>query len=257
MTSRAPPSVYDPGMNPTARAALLAGIASAAAITAATVAPWYYQPRTLTRAMQKRWGYGALFEVDTDEPLFALTFDDGPHPPYTDAVLDHLAAHDAKATFFCMGEQVERHPATYARILAEGHEVGNHFWDDRLGVTLTGEETVTSLERTEALLGDANPARLVRPASGFVRPEQRRLLDERGYQIVIGSAYTSDATNPPVSYMKWALKQMLEPGRIVILHDGRKHRRRTVDVLPDVLDEAARLGLRAVTVSDLVKAART
>ena len=76
------------------------------------------------------------------------------------------------------------------------------------------------------------------------------------YQIVIGSAYTSDATNPPVAYMKWALKQMLEPGRIVILHDGRKHRQRTVDVLPEVLDEAARLGLRAVTVSDLMKAAR-
>jgi len=243
-------------MNPIARAALLTGIASAAAVTAATVAPWYYQPRTLTRAMQKRWGYGALFEVDTDEPLFALTFDDGPHPPYTDAVLDALAAHDAKATFFCMGEQVERHPATYQRILAEGHEVGNHFWDDRTGVTLTAGETVASLERTAAILGDANPSRLVRPASGFIRAEQRRLLDERGYQIVIGSAYTSDPTNPPVSYMKWALKQMLEPGRIVILHDGRKHRQRTVDVLPDVLAEAARLGLRAVTVSDLIRAGR-
>ncbi len=244
-------------MNPTARAVLLAGIASAAAVTAATVAPWYYQPRTLTRAMQKRWGYGALFEVDTDEPLFALTFDDGPHPPYTDAVLDALAAHDAKATFFCMGEQIEKHPATFARIVADGHEAANHFWDDRTGVTLTADETVASLERTEVLLDGTNAARLVRPASGFIRAEQRRLLDERGYQIVIGSAYTSDATNPPVAYMKWALKQMLEPGRIVILHDGRKHRQRTVDVLPEVLDEAARLGLRAVTVSELMKAART
>ena len=244
-------------MNPVARAVLLAGLASAAAVTAATVAPWYYQPRTLTRAMQKRWGYGALFRVDTDQPLFALTFDDGPHPPYTDAVLDILAAYEAKATFFCMGEQVERHPATYARIVADGHEVANHFWDDRAGVTLTGAETVTSLERTEALLGGVNPSRLVRPASGFIRAEQRRLLDERGYQIVIGSAYTSDATYPPASYMKWALKQMLEPGRIVILHDGRKHRQRTVEVLPDVLAEASRLGLRAVTVSQLIEAART
>lgn len=243
-------------MNSLTRAALLTGIASAAAIAAATVAPWYYQPRTLTRAMQKRWGYGALFQVDTDEPLFALTFDDGPHPPYTDAVLDALAAHDAKATFFCMGEQIERHPATFARIIAEGHEVGNHFWDDRAGVTLTGDETVASLERTEALIEDANPARLVRPASGFIRAEQRRLLGERNYQIVIGSAYTSDATYPPASYMKWALKQMLEPGRIVILHDGRKHRQRTVEVLPDVLDAAARLGLSAVTVSQLMAAAR-
>lgn len=244
-------------MNSVARAALLAGLASAAAVAAATVAPWYYQPRTLTRAMQKRWGYGALFEVETEQPLFALTFDDGPHPPYTDAVLDALAAYNARATFFCMGEQIERHPATFARIVADGHEVANHFWDDRVGVTLTGDETVASLERTEALLEGVNPSRLVRPASGFIRAEQRRLLDERGYQIVIGSAYTSDATNPPVAYMKWALKQMLEPGRIVILHDGRKHRQRTVDVLPDLLDEASRLGLRAVTVSELVQSARS
>lgn len=249
--------VYDQRMNSLTRAALLTGVASAAALTAATVAPWYYQPRTLTRAMQKRWGYGALFEVDTHQPLFALTFDDGPHPPYTDAVLDTLAAYDAKATFFCMGQQIERHPATFARIVAEGHEAANHFWDGRLGVALTGQETVDSLERTEALLDGANPSRLVRPASGFVRPEQRRLLNERGYHIVIGSAYTSDPTNPPVAYMKWALKQMLEPGRIVILHDGRKHRQRTVDVLPDVLEEASRLGLRAVSVTELVEAAHT
>ena len=243
-------------MDTATRAILLAGGAAAAAGLAGLVAaPWYYQPRPLTRAMQRTWP-DVLFEVETDEPAFALTFDDGPHPPYTDAVLDTLAQYDAKATFFVMGEQVERYPDLFHRIVDEGHEVANHFYDDRATVWLPTEEIIESLERTERMLGDQNPSRLVRPASGFTRVATRELLRERGYTLVIGSAYTSDCTKPPRAYMRWAFRQMLEPGRILILHDGRKERSRTVDVLPDILQDALEAGLRPTTVSDLMARGR-
>lgn len=243
-------------MKPLTRAVLLGGGALAAAATALVAAPWYYQPRGLTRALQRTWD-DLVFDVDTDEPVFSLTFDDGPHPPYTDAVLDILDRYDAKATFFVMGEQIERHPETFRRIVEAGHQVGNHFYDGHPTVLLTAEQMLASLARTEALIGDANPARLVRPASGFLRPELRDVLLERGYRIVIGSAYTSDCTRPPRMYMRWAFRQMLEPGRIVILHDGRRERQRTVDVLPDILEAARDAGLRAVPVSTLLAMRRT
>lgn len=220
-------------------------------IAGLAAAPWYFQPRPLTRAMQRTWP-DIVFEVETSEPYFALTFDDGPHPPYTEAVLDTLAEHDARATFFVMGEQVERHPDLYRRILDEGHEVANHFFDDRPTLFLPDDQVLASLKRTEHILGQANPSRLVRPSSGIARVATREMLREEGYTLVIGSAYTSDCTRPPRAYMRWAFRQMLEPGRIVILHDGRKERSRTVDVLPGLLEDALAAGLQATTVTDLM-----
>ncbi len=239
------------------RGPLMAALAGGAAFTAVAAAPWYFQPRTMIHSFQ-RWGgkSGLLFEVETDDPVFALTFDDGPHPPFTDSVLDILADHNAHATFFVMGEQAERHPLLLERMVSEGHETANHFYDDRPTVALNDRDVLGSLRRTEALLGGQNRGRLVRPAGGLIRTNTLRRLTRHGYTTVLGSAYTSDPLLPPVSYMQWALMRMLEPGRIMILHDGRRDRRRTVETLPAVLEEAARLGLRAVTVSDLLTHAR-
>ncbi len=243
-------------MDSATRAILVAsGAAAAAGLAGLVAAPWYYQPRPLTRAMQRAWPE-VVFEVDTEQPAFALTFDDGPHPPYTEAVLDTLAQYGARATFFVMGEQVERHPALFRRIVDEGHEVANHFYDDRPTLFMSNQEVLESLERTEQILGAQNPSRLVRPSSGIAREATREMLRARGYTLVVGSAYTSDCTRPPRAYMRWAFRQMLEPGRILILHDGRKERSRTVDVLPAVLADALAAGLRPTTVSDLLSLGR-
>ena len=239
-------------MDAVTRMALVAGTATVAAGLAGLVAsPWFYQPRPFTRAMQRTWP-DVVFDVETDRPEIAITFDDGPHPPYTDAVLDTLAEYDARATFFLIGEQIERHPQTFERLITDGHEVANHFYDNRPTLLMRNKEVMDSLARTEELLGAQNPSRLVRPTSGISRSTTRELLRDRGYTVVIGSAYTSDCTNPPRAYMRWAFKQMLEPGRILILHDGRRDRQRTVDVLPFVLQQARSLGLKPVTVSELL-----
>jgi peptidoglycan-N-acetylglucosamine deacetylase len=236
-------------MNVGVTGALVAGAAGLAAGLVA--APWYYQPRPLTQAMQRAWP-DVVFEVETHEPVFALTFDDGPHDPYTGEVLDILDEFDATATFFVMGQQVERNPHLVERIAHDGHEVGNHFYDGRLAMLMSDEEAIASLEHTERLVAPFAETHLARPASGAARATTREAMRERGYTTVLGSAYTSDCTHPPRAYMRWAFRQMLEPGRILILHDGRRQRQRTVDVLPDILRSAGAQGLRAVSVSELL-----
>lgn len=243
-------------MGTTSRFAVIGGLLGGATLATGLVAPWFFQPRTLVRALRERVP-DILSSVETDRATFALTFDDGPHPPYTEAVLDLLAEHEARATFFLIGEQIEAHPHLVRRIIDEGHEVANHFYDDRPTATLSNQLMIESLERCEALLDGQNEARLVRPASAFIRPDSLALLRERGYTVVLGSAYCSDPANPPRAYMRWAFRQMLEAGRIVVLHDGRGDRQRTVDVLPDILQEAQRQGLEPGTVSALLAGAES
>ena len=67
-----------------------------------------------------------VVRLDTDQRIVALTYDDGPNPPYTDQVLDVLAKHDVKVTFFMIGNRIEKHPETVNRVIAEGHQIGNH-----------------------------------------------------------------------------------------------------------------------------------
>jgi peptidoglycan/xylan/chitin deacetylase (PgdA/CDA1 family) len=95
---------------------------------------------------------GVLFRVRTSEPLVALSFDDGPHPEFTPRVLEILQQHQARATFFLIGERAARRPALVDAILAAGHELGNHCWRDGPIVKLTDEDFARSLDQTAEVL---------------------------------------------------------------------------------------------------------
>jgi peptidoglycan/xylan/chitin deacetylase (PgdA/CDA1 family) len=196
-----------------------------------------------------------VWRVPTWAPLAALSFDDGPDPVYTPRVLDILARHGARATFFLIGENARRHPQLVARIRAEGHEVGNH--TDGRGATglMSMRRFSESLLRAEAALAlsDAEP-KLFRPGSGWIRPEQLDLAVRRGYTCVLGSAYAYDPQRPPAAYIRWAITRNLRPGTIVILHDAGGDRSNTVAALPEILEAGRAKGLRFVTVSELMAA---
>ena len=107
--------------------------------------------------------YGSTFAVATDERLMALTFDDGPDPEHTPRLLEVLARHGAKATFFMVGARAARHPELVARVAAEGHEIGNHGWDHPSLPALPSAAVAEQLERTRAVLAPHGQA-LMRPA---------------------------------------------------------------------------------------------
>jgi len=202
-----------------------------------------------------------VWRVETRQPVVALTFDDGPDPENTPLVLEILARHDARATFFLVGEHARQHPQLVERIRDAGHEIGNH--TDSLGTTffMSDARFEASLLRAEQTLGlhsaahpEGGPPRrkLFRPAGGTIRPSQAALVRRHGYAIVLGSSYAWDPAQPPATYIHWAIGKNLEPGAIAVLHDAKGNRANTIAALEGILSDGTAKGLRWVTLSELL-----
>jgi peptidoglycan-N-acetylglucosamine deacetylase len=195
---------------------------------------------------------GIVWEVKTAEPIVAITFDDGPDPRHTPQVLDLLARHQARATFFLIGAHASLHRALVSRIRSEGHEVGNHWIRNRTTLIASDEEFTEGLLKTNVLIGGARPT-FFRPPGGLIRPRHRRIAEEHGFTTVLGTAHPYDPSRPPAAYMRWLIRKNLQPGGVVILHDGGGgDRSRTLAALEGVLQDAETRGLRFVTLSELL-----
>lgn len=198
---------------------------------------------------------------DARETRVALTFDDGPHPRWTPAVLDLLRRHDARATFFVIGENVRRHPQILSRILAEGHEIGchgdSHAWTTPLQRPSRFEgEIRRCLESVRSAAG-VTP-RLFRPPIG-IRTVTHRTVTLRNDLVVVGMARRGGDTRRGIDPHAFARRfsARARPGEVLALHDGEEPRHAsprdaTVAALPGVLEALAARGLRSVTVSDLL-----
>jgi peptidoglycan-N-acetylglucosamine deacetylase len=202
-----------------------------------------------------------LYRVKTRRRLVALSFDDGPHPEHTPKVLDILERNGARATFFLIGDRAERHPQVVAAIRAGGHEVGNHYLYYRHGLMLSHSDgefarRLRQVERTLKLPEECGEApKLFRAPGGVARPSQLRRAREMGYTPALGSAYPHDPGHPPRWYLRWLITKNLAPGVIVILHDGIDDASGAICVLPEILEEGKRRGLRFVSIGELMEAA--
>jgi peptidoglycan-N-acetylglucosamine deacetylase len=193
-----------------------------------------------------------MYRVRTEHPLVALSFDDGPHPTFTPQVLEILEQHNAKATFFLIGERALRHPELVFRIKAAGHEVGNHYFKNGPTLRHSDADFLGYLYRTEKAIGRTGGLRLFRPPGGVASPRQLRLAQAHGYTCVLGSAYPHDPAHPPVWYIRWLIEKNLVPGTIVILHDGIPDSTRSLEALPHILAAGDARGLRFVSIGALV-----
>lgn len=200
---------------------------------------------------------GIVWRVDTDRPLAALSFDDGPDPVYTPQVLALLERHGARATFFLLGERAASRPDLLERLRREGHEIGNHYYPAGSALPHSTPLFGQHLARAERALGlQTADRKLFRPPGGLLWPSQLRLVRERGYTCVLGSAYPYDPQRPPAAYIRWLVVKNLAPGVIVILHDAGGERSNTLAALPGILSAASTKGLRLVSVGELLDAAR-
>jgi peptidoglycan/xylan/chitin deacetylase (PgdA/CDA1 family) len=191
------------------------------------------------------------------DPFVALTFDDGPNPPITDQVLDLLAEHDARATFFIIGQWVTRWPVTVARIVAEGHEIGNHTQTHQWG---TGDYDIAQPVIAAATPGPIRFARA--PAFDYESCGQSELIRTGKLQLVDADVNPSDwDCNDGAEIARRVLEHAsLAGGSVVDLHDGYDRDDRAVSLsrpqamlaaLPVILAGLKRRGLRAVRLSDM------
>lgn len=194
--------------------------------------------------------------VDVDGPYIAMTFDDGPHATLTPKLLDLLAAHHIKATFFVIGENVAAHPEIVARAAREGHEIGNHSWSHPKLGKMADAGVRRELQRTEDVIRAATGTRptLLRPPYGSITARQKHWIhDEFGYQMILWDVDPLDWKRPgPAAVCSRILKET-GPGSIILSHDIHPG---TIEAMPSTLDQLEAKGFKFVTVSELIGMAR-
>src|SRR6202047_5526552 len=121
------------------------------------------------------------FQANVDGPYIAMTFDDGPSPETTPRLLDILKQRNIKATFFMIGQNAERNPAIVKRILAEGHEIGNHSWPHPQLSKLSDDRVTAEITKTQAAIKDASgyAPTLLRPPYGSITARQKQRIEKR------------------------------------------------------------------------------
>jgi peptidoglycan/xylan/chitin deacetylase (PgdA/CDA1 family) len=209
------------------------------------------------------WVRGHLVcRVDDVSDQVALTFDDGPSGADTPRVLDLLARHGARATFFTLAQNVRRHPDLVRRMVAEGHEVAIH-GELHLPLLMLPPALIRREIRrsADAVLEAANvTARHYRPPFGLMVPSQARFVQKIGYTSVLGDVYPEDAYQPPVATIVARVLRRITAGSILILHDGspigEPSRARTVEALDIILRHLATHALKGVSVERLLAASK-
>jgi len=161
-----------------------------------------------------------------------LTFDDGPIPELTPWVLDELKKHNAKATFFCIGENIQKHPEIFQRILSEGHSVGNHTFNHLKGTKTETSKYIENILIAEKLID----SKLFRPPYGKITSKQAKILQSKGFKIVMWDiiSYDYDATISEEKCLQNVLKN-IKPGCIVVFHDSIKAEKNLRFLLQKVL----------------------
>lgn len=161
---------------------------------------------------------GTITHVKTTAPVAALTFDDGPDPATTPALLDILARHDAKATFFMLGMHASRDPGLVARVASAGHAIANHSFDHPRLPSLARRERFAQIKACEAALGP-HGSRLFRPPRGLQSAASRLDALMLGYQVVTWNVAAWDWDRHPAEWFADRLTAEVTPGSIVLLHD--------------------------------------
>ena len=175
-----------------------------------------------------------VWHIPTQEKVLYLTFDDGPHPEATPFVLEALKQFQAKATFFCIGKNVQAHPELYQRLLQDGHAVGNHTQTHVNGWKTSDDQYWQNVLEAKKYIGSD----WFRPPYGRMRSSQSRLLRKKFPNLRIAMWEVLSGDFDESRHGDWCAKQVIKhagPGSIVVFHDSAKAFDRLSVCLPQVL----------------------
>jgi peptidoglycan/xylan/chitin deacetylase (PgdA/CDA1 family) len=195
----------------------------------------HYSPFWL-KALYPRYKW----RVETLEKQLFLTFDDGPIPEITEFVLDTLKSYQAKATFFCIGDNVRKHPGIYRKVIAEGHSIGNHTFNHMNGWKSADEDYLANIRLCEKQL--ELETNLFRPPYGRMTRSQSRQLPHHK-EIIMWDVLSGDfsAKIKPEICLKKTIKYA-GPGSIVLFHDSLKAAANMQYALPRFLEHFTKQG---------------
>lgn len=185
--------------------------------------------------------------------VIALTFDDGPHPKTTPAILKVLREKNVKATFFVLGENAKLHPELVVKTVQEGHEIGTHAYTHRYLKDLDQAECANELDETEAAISASAPKpHLFRPPGGLYNDTVLEEAEKRGYTTILWSVDPEDWKRPSVEHVVATVMKKARPGGIILLHDGL-YPLPTPKALSLIIDRLRAEGYAIVPVSELLK----
>ena len=185
-----------------------------------------------------------IWKVNTNEKTIYLTFDDGPTPEITDWVLDQLATFNAKATFFCIGKNIEENPKVFRRLQEEEHGIGNHTHNHLKGwETNTNDYLANVKECNKVMAAHSTSSKLFRPPYGRIKIRQIKALQNLGHKIVMWNVLPIDWSKDitPEACSSYVLNNA-KKGSIVVFHDSVKALRNMQYALPEVLQHFTEKG---------------
>lgn len=210
------------------------------------------QPQWMFRLVS-RFKPGALFFVDTNEPVIALTIDDGPQLETTEAILQVLERYGVQATFFMLSDEITGNETVLQRLVAAGHELGNHMTVDESSIRLSTEVFEAKFLRADQVLSTYDDTiSWFRPGMGWYDSRMLNFIEDKNYQLVLGSLFPYDTHIISIPFVEWFVLNNLDPGDILVLHDGPKNRgERAVILLERLLPKIQERGYRIVTLTEL------
>jgi len=215
---------------------------------------WLHDSEAGTAALT-RAGHCLDRAEEADDKVLALTFDDGPNPPYTGRILDVLDRYGVPATFFCVGLHASAHTEELARMTEAGHRLANHTWSHPFLPDLSVAELAVQLERTDeaiAAVAGEQGTRLFRPPYGSRTPEILSWLAQgRSGTMVLWDVDTNDWALPGPDAIARAVLDQARPGSIALMHDGGGDRSQTAEALPAIIEGLLDRGYRFARVDEL------
>lgn len=195
--------------------------------------------------------------VETDEKVVALTFDDGPLPGATEKLLDTLKDHQAKATFYLIGNEVERHPEQARKIVAAGHELGNHSYSHYPMVFTSGNFIRNEISKTDALFGSIGykEETTFRPPYGVklaILPYYLQSTNRITVRWDVAPDNQPEVAGSARTIADYTVEHV-RPGSIILLHPMYEHRKPSLEAVGPIIDRLRAKGYRFVTVSELLQ----
>ena len=180
------------------------------------------------------------WDVSNSGNTVYLTFDDGPIPEITTWVLEKLKKYDLKATFFCIGENIEKHPEIFKKVIREGHAIGNHTFNHLNGWKTPTEAYIKNIKLCEEVIEKTtdynSKSKLFRPPYGKLKTAQARAIEKLGYEIIMWDLLSADfdTTLSKEQCLNNVLSKV-KPGSIIVFHDSIKAFKNLEYVLPKTL----------------------